>query len=149
MINRVFKIVIGGLRQRDSGTASEILAKFARVAGIEGFTLSNAVGWHKKWGVEQVTVIETSATTHQVERFINALCVAGKQECAYVTINGATGALWYPDGRKVSIGSESPDSYPYACCGYTSDSSEHSPFCRNHPNFNRSVRTNGLKGYSK
>jgi hypothetical protein len=95
----VFRIIIAGIDSLDI----EAIGSVARTAGIDGFTVSPGIGYHVKWGPETVTVIETCASSAAVETFVSILCTIGAQECAYVTVNGATAALWYADGRKECI----------------------------------------------
>lgn len=99
MINLVFRIIIGGIDSLDI----EAIGSVARTAGIDGFTVTKGNGYHVEWGSETVTIIETCASAAAVETLVSILCTVGAQTCAYVTVNGATAALWYADGRKECI----------------------------------------------
>lgn len=104
-INLVFRIVIGGFGDISATLAQtvETIAAAAGEVGVDGFTVTPGIGSHVSWGAEPVVVIETCAPTVAVERLVSILCTLGAQTCAYVTVNGATAALWYPDGRKECI----------------------------------------------
>jgi len=95
----VFRIVIGSTLAPET---AEHIRYAALVSGIDGFTVSGAYGWTRQWGVEDTIIIETAAPAHAVEIFVSILCNAAEQECAYVTINGGSAALWY-DGRKEAL----------------------------------------------
>jgi hypothetical protein len=99
MLTAVFRITIAGLSSLDI----DAIGAAAQSAAIDGLTVSAGNGWHTLWGSEAVTVIETAASAEAVETFVSILCTIGAQECAYITINGASASLWYPDGKKESI----------------------------------------------
>ncbi len=108
-ITLVFRIVLGGIETLETGA----IAAVAKTARIDGFTFSHGTGWTAQWGSEPVTIIEVAAGSAAVETFVSILCTVGKQTCAYVTVNGATAALWYPDGRKECIGAAALAPQPY------------------------------------
>lgn len=95
----IFRIVIGGIGDIET----DHIGGVAHVAGIDGFTVTQGTGFHVRWGAETVTILETCADSAAVDIFVSILLTVGAQECAYVTVNGSTAALWYPDGRKESI----------------------------------------------
>lgn len=61
-----------------------------------------------RWGVEPGATFETAVSwgdeALRVCAFLDRLLRANRQECAYVTIDGAEAHLYYPGGRTEPIG---------------------------------------------
>lgn len=85
----------------------DILAHIAEAHDIDGLTVfRDGYGWTLEWGSESVALIEVVSEyplakghINPVRGFLIHLLAFADQECAYVTEDGTSPALFYVDGR--------------------------------------------------
>ena len=84
-----------------AGVQEHAIAKRGQQNGINGNAM-NGLGFGN-WGIEPCCIIESAGTWQEVSVWILSLLRSFDQECAYFTIDGASPALLYADGRIESL----------------------------------------------